>query len=109
MLDGNLTTVHAFSQDEGSAPLASLILGCDGKLYGTTSSGGAFNAGTVFVMAPTGELSVLHAFTGRDDGGSPVSGLMQANDCSLYGTTPVGGTWSRGTVYRIDPGGTGAA
>jgi MYXO-CTERM domain-containing protein len=105
MLDGNLTTVHAFSQDEGSAPLASLILGCDGKLYGTTSSGGAFNAGTVFVMAPTGELSVLHAFTGRDDGGSPVSGLVQASDCSLYGTTPVGGTWLRGTVYRINPAG----
>jgi uncharacterized repeat protein (TIGR03803 family) len=101
MPDGNLTTVHAFSKNDGSAPLASLILGCDGKLYGTTSSDGAFNAGTVFVMAPTGELSVLHAFTGRDDGGSPAAGLMQANDCSLYGTTPVGGRWSRGTVYRI--------
>jgi MYXO-CTERM domain-containing protein len=105
MPGGNLTTVHAFSQDDGSTPLASLILGCDGKLYGTTSSGGACNAGTVFVVAPTGELSVLHAFTGRDDGGSPVSGLMQASDCSLYGTTPVGGTWLRGTVYRITPAG----
>ena len=101
MPDGSLTTVHAFSKDDGTTPLAGLILGCDGKLYGTTSSGGFFDAGTVFVMAPTGELSVLHAFTGRDDGGSPVSGLMLANDCSLYGTTPVGGARSRGTVYRI--------
>ena len=33
---------------DGSLPLAGLVEGTDGNLYGTTSAGGAFNAGTVF-------------------------------------------------------------
>jgi uncharacterized repeat protein (TIGR03803 family) len=99
--DGNYRIVHSFWDRAASTPLAGLILGRDGLLYGTSSSGGTFNAGTVFAVVPTGGLTVLHEFTGGLDGGSPVSGLLQANDGRIYGTTPLGGPWMQGTAYRL--------
>jgi len=38
----------------GCNPFTGLIEGSDGKLYGTTMSGGAFSQGTVFSMAKKG-------------------------------------------------------
>lgn len=99
--DGTFTPLHSFARSEGTNPLAGLILASDGMLYGTTSSGGYFNSGSVFAITTAGELSVLHAFTGGADGGSPVAALLQARDGRLYGTTPLGGAGSVGTVFRI--------
>jgi uncharacterized repeat protein (TIGR03803 family) len=99
--DGTFTPLHSLGQYEGTAPLAGLIAGGDGKLYGTTSSGGAFDHGTVFAITPAGELTVAHAFVAQLDGGSPVAALVRARDGRLYGTTPLGGAFSQGTVFRI--------
>ena len=99
--DGTVTPLHSFTRFEGTNPLAGLIQGNDGIFYGTTSSGGLFNNGSVFAITMAGELSVLHAFTGGADGGSPVSALLQARNGRLYGTTPLGGAESAGTVFRI--------
>ena len=93
--------MHAFAQSEGGNPLAGLVLGRDGNLYGTTSSAGAHNCGTVFAMTPTGTLNVLHAFTGGEDGSTPVAAVLQARDGRLYGTTALGGAHSQGTVFRL--------
>ena len=41
------TVLHSFQGTDGSAPTAALI-DMHGKLYGTTSSGGASASGTVF-------------------------------------------------------------
>jgi uncharacterized repeat protein (TIGR03803 family) len=99
--DGTYVDLHSFTQSEGTNPLAGLILAGDGRFYGTTSSGGQFNSGTLFAMTPRGSVSVVHAFTGDADGGLPVSALMQARDGHLYGTTPLGGASSTGTVFRV--------
>ena len=40
--------------EDGSGPLAGLLLDSAGNLYGTTSSGGASDAGVVFKLAGTG-------------------------------------------------------
>jgi len=98
---GSLTRLHSFSQHDGTNPLAGLILGRAGQLCGTTSSGGRFNSGTVFGIGSNGVMSVLHAFTGGVDGGSPVAPPLLARDGRLYGTTPLGGAYLQGTVYRI--------
>jgi uncharacterized repeat protein (TIGR03803 family) len=67
---GALTSV-SFDGTDGAIPDAGLVLGRDGWLYGTTSSGGASGNGEVFGLNPqTGALTVLHSFAGSD-GASP--------------------------------------
>jgi uncharacterized repeat protein (TIGR03803 family) len=77
----------------------------NGDLYGTTSSGGANDDGTVFKITPTGTLTRLHSFDGTD-GETPVAGLVQATNGDLYGTTSSGGANDDGTVFKITPTGT---
>ena len=66
------SVVHSFtSGTDGENPLAGLVMDASGNLYGTTSAGGDFGAGTVFEYSSTGVESVLYNFTGGADGGSP--------------------------------------
>jgi uncharacterized repeat protein (TIGR03803 family) len=46
--------VHSFgvNSKDGANPLSNLVLDAAGNLYGTTSGGGAYGAGTVFQIAP---------------------------------------------------------
>jgi uncharacterized repeat protein (TIGR03803 family) len=101
-----LTTLHSFqsTQGEGWDPLGRLIQASDGNFYGTTTSGGASNSGTVFRVDSTGNFTTVHSFNGTD-GGIPDSGLIQTADGNLYGTTFYGGAFGRGEVYRIDGAG----
>jgi uncharacterized repeat protein (TIGR03803 family) len=110
--DGNgFTLLHGFdgAPADGTQPRAGLIQGPDGTLYGTTSQGGSANLGTVFQMASDGSgFTVLHSFTGAPtDGQSPLAGLIQDLDGTLYGTTSLGGTANLGTVFRLAPDGSG--
>ena len=66
-------------------------------------------------------LTVLHTFSagGLDnmraadhknaDGARPDAPLLQGRDGALYGTTPSGGASGTGTVFKINPDGTGFA
>jgi uncharacterized repeat protein (TIGR03803 family) len=58
---GNLTTLHSFSGSptEGTGPVAGLVLGSDGKFYGTTALGGAHAVGTVFNLSTGGAPPAL--------------------------------------------------
>jgi uncharacterized repeat protein (TIGR03803 family) len=87
------------------APYGGLARDPQGNLYGTTALGGPYNVGTVFKVTPTGIESVLHAFTGGVDGGTPDSGLIHDGQGNLYGTTSVGGAFNAGTVFKIAPSG----
>ncbi len=103
---GTLTVLYAFTGGaDGATPYAGLIQATDGNFYGTTVSGGTSNAGTVFQLTPAGAVSVLYAFTGGADGGTPFAGLIQATDGSFYGTTAYGGASSAGTVFQLTPAG----
>ncbi|HUE04609.1 MAG TPA: choice-of-anchor tandem repeat GloVer-containing protein, partial [Bryobacteraceae bacterium] len=107
-----LTVLFSFSGSDGYQPVAPLIQGIDGNLYGTTSLGGGAGNGTLFRITPGGTLSTLHNFCSSAkcaDGSRPVAGLVQAADGNLYGTTQYGGVniaLGDGTVFRITPGGT---
>jgi uncharacterized repeat protein (TIGR03803 family) len=46
--EGALTTLHSFDVTDGSTPQGSLVQSTDGRLYGTTSSGGTYRDGTAF-------------------------------------------------------------
>ena len=103
---GNLTNLWSFTGgNDGSLPLAALVQGLDGNFYGTASSGGASNNGTVFRISPTGSLTNLWSFTGGSDGSVPFAALVQGLDGNFYGTASSGGASNNGTVFRISPAG----
>jgi len=107
-----LTTLHTFQWDSGSnptdgaQPLAGLVQGTDGLLYGTTEFGGTNALGTVYSIATNGtSYHTLWHFGAPGDGFSPQAGLIQAHDGNFYGTTSGGGTDGGGIIYKISPGG----
>jgi uncharacterized repeat protein (TIGR03803 family) len=99
------TTLHNFDATDGENPLAGLVQGTNGNLYGTTNLGGANGGhGTVFKITPSGTLTTLHSFDGTD-GEDPYAGLVQGANGDLYGTTQGGGANNDGTVFKITPRG----
>jgi uncharacterized repeat protein (TIGR03803 family) len=105
-----LEVLHAFAcPSDGCNPVAGLTAGRDGKLYGTTQSGGGAGGGTVFRLNPDGTaFEVLHAFAFPCDIGGcfPVADLTAGSDGKFYGTTQGDGGAGGGTVFRLNPGGT---
>jgi len=63
--------------------------------------------GVVFKLAPPAKQggawkeTVLHSFTGGDDGIQPESGLIVGKFGLLYGTTEMGGASGAGTVFSV--------
>jgi len=107
--DGTLTTLHAFSGPDGSAPTGPMVQANNGNFYGTTAGGGAHGHGTVFELTAADKLTTLHSFSGPD-GSGPVGPMVQASDGNFYGTTSQGGannncTGGCGTVFKMTPGG----
>jgi uncharacterized repeat protein (TIGR03803 family) len=109
---GVLTTLYSFCSQinctDGDNPLAGLVQGTDGNLYGTTFEGGT-NAcpngcGTVFTITPGGALTTLHSFDGTD-GANTYAGLVQATNGNFYGTMSNGGPIGAGTIFTITPSG----
>jgi uncharacterized repeat protein (TIGR03803 family) len=55
---------------------------------------------------PAGAFTIVHTFA-YSDGGAPYSGLIEATDGNLYGTTTTGGSYQYyGTIFMITPAGT---
>ncbi len=103
-----VTVLHSFNDVDGSYPMGSLT-GFAGKLYGMASDGGAGSRGVVFSIGLAGEdFTILHEFAGGvSDGESPTVGAMVELNGRLYGVTSKGGDNNVGTIFRIDPDGTG--
>jgi uncharacterized repeat protein (TIGR03803 family) len=118
---GELTTLYNFcSQNgctDGELPNGALVQAATGSLYGTTIYGGAssscpnqpYGCGTLFEISPGGALTTLYNFCSRSgctDGTFPYSGLIEATDGNLYGTTQSGGASGGGSLFKITPSGT---
>lgn len=74
------------------------------KLYASTSSGGAANAGTIIEFDyVTRSLKTLASFKNGTGGYYPKIGLTAANNGKLYGITQNGGTNDHGTLFEYDP------
>lgn len=97
------TVLENFQGTNGAVPAASLI-SADGTLYGTTSSGGTSNLGTVFSLGMDGSnFTVLKSFTGSD--GNKPSSVLYLSGATLYGTTFSGGISDGGTVFKVNTNG----
>ena len=101
---GKETVLHSFDcMSQGAKPVSSLIMDPDGNLYGTTEVSGQSNpSGVVFKLDTSGNETVLHTFTGKADGGTPVANLIRDSAGNLYGTTENGGSNGFGVVFKLD-------
>jgi uncharacterized repeat protein (TIGR03803 family) len=103
------TVLHSFrhGHDDGVFPEAGLTY-MGGKLYGTTTRGGANKRGTVYSITLSGHEKVLYSFQGGTDGAFPEADMVNV-DGVLYGTTTYGGggkcPHGCGTVFTITPAG----
>lgn len=109
-IGGELTTLHAFSSDDGSQPMGRLVQATDGNFYGTTMYWGPTRNGTIFRITPGGDLTTLYSFCVTQypcpDGHLDYAGLVQGTDGNLYGTTRYNGAKGYGTVFQVTPSGT---
>ena len=102
---GALTPLYAFGGGaDGGNPLASLVQGSDGNLYGTASTGGSNGVGTVFSLSTNGLFTPLWSFNAIN-GSYPAGSLVQGSDGKLYETTSAGGTHNLGTVFSLSTNG----
>ena len=106
---------------DGSAPIAAVVFGRDGTIYGTTEFGGrncGVGCGTVFHLRPPVSVcksalcfwteTPLYQFSGSSDGANPGYGQLTFDQAgNLYGTTIFGGVNARGVVYELTPSGSG--
>lgn len=118
---GAFRILYNFGSGEGFDPVAGLVQGADGNLYGTTQRGGLSNAscpfgcGTIFKITLSGTFTTLYAFAGGSDGGFPDGPLAVGTDGNFYGTTSSGGDYQStcgfglglgcGTLFQITPAG----
>jgi uncharacterized repeat protein (TIGR03803 family) len=106
-------TLHDFCSEggqkckDGGSPGA-LVQATNGDLYGTTEKGGPRDRGTIFKITTSGKLTSLYRFCAYRACPSywGPSGLIQATDGNLYGTTREGGAifycgMGCGTIYKI--------
>lgn len=118
--NGNFTVLYNFGSnpDDGAEPIADLILGSDGNLYGTTqdTSECCNDSGTIFRITTNGVFTTLYRFSptgpsayyggvgpfgGNADGIGPEAGLVQGRNGDFYGTTTFGGAYGYGTIFRL--------
>lgn len=90
---------------DGRSPNAGLVLGSDGRLYGTAFYGGTNDSGTIFSLKQDGaSFTTLYRFSRQADGNAP-SHIMQGGDNRIYGVSN-GGTEGSGLLFAINPDGT---
>jgi hypothetical protein len=114
----NYTLLYGFSllnSVPGQDPLAGVVIGKGGVLYGTTFGGGTWGSGTVFSLTPPTSPggpwteAVLHAFApfpfSPGDGLNPYASLVIGEDGVIFGTTYMGGTsgLNEGTTFSLTP------
>jgi uncharacterized repeat protein (TIGR03803 family) len=93
--------------NDGQYPLAGVVVGSDGMLYGTASGGGISNAGTLFSLRPDGSgYRTIYSFP-NSNGGESTPLVVEGSDGTLYGTTPSGGSNQWGTVFKLNRDGSG--
>jgi uncharacterized repeat protein (TIGR03803 family) len=90
---GDYSVLHSFTGGaDGSSP--SIFFAARGSFFGVAGN-------TVFKITPAGKLTPIFVINGE------ISSLLFGKDGWLYGTLSYGGATFDGSVFRINPNGTG--
>jgi len=110
------TVLYSFTSGaDGGEPYKGVTLDREGNLYGTEVAGGSGSCeggcGVVYKLTNSGGTwtqTVIHAFTGGNDGSGPGARVTVDPNGNVYGMTPTGGAYGLGTIYKIhhEPNGT---
>jgi uncharacterized repeat protein (TIGR03803 family) len=114
-----LSALHEFlpANGDGGVPQGRAVFGPDGRLYGTTTRGGASGYwGTVYRLGPPATIcgsiqcywdeAILYSFMGGHDGAAPwfVDPVFDQNG-NIYGTAQQGGATGNGVVFELSKSG----
>jgi uncharacterized repeat protein (TIGR03803 family) len=98
----SITLKASFATSTGELPFASLTAAGNGKYYGTTYRGSAYDNGGVFEFdSATGSITLKDSFNGVN-GARPTAALTSAGNGKYYGTTYQGGANGFGGVFEFD-------
>lgn len=93
--------------NDGFGPGGGVTFDNAGNLYGTTPDGGRYSEGVVYELSPAGngtwQQTVIHAFTGGNDGGVGSLGSLLYFQGAFYGVAEIGGAFGAGTVFDLSP------
>jgi uncharacterized repeat protein (TIGR03803 family) len=95
----------ATAASKGRAPRCRLMQASNALIYGVTQLGGLNGRGTLFQFnTSTNVFTKRHDFAALPSltGGQPFSGLAQAANGLLYGTTQIGGLNGGGVIYSFN-------
>jgi uncharacterized repeat protein (TIGR03803 family) len=116
----SMDTLHSFTNgNDGAGPMARLVVGPDGSLYGSTSAGGGgscllvnnyHGCGTIFRLSPprgpgagfNWVSTTLFRFSGSN-GSYPQGDLLFDSAGDIYGTAINGGSYGWGAIYKLSP------
>lgn len=101
----NFHTEYSLVNALGAMPNGSPVLANNGKLYGVTELGGYGDSCVVYSFEPsTGTFTDIHdLFQFTQLGWEAKSGLLKAEDGTLYGLCGAGGANGGGVIFKIDP------
>ena len=93
---------------DGNSSISNLVIDKNGRLYGTTSEGGAgCSCGTIFRVAKDAngvwKESVAYRFGGVPDAGFAYNGMVADSAGNMFGATVHGGDDNEGAIYKFVP------
>jgi uncharacterized repeat protein (TIGR03803 family) len=103
------TVLYSFTGGaDGGEPYKGVTIDSEGNLYGTAVTGGSGSCeggcGVAYKLTNsegTWTQTVIHAFTGGDDGSGPGARLTVDRRGNVYGMAPTAGAYGSGTIYKI--------
>ncbi len=94
---------HHFADSTGRFPAGHLVLGSNGKIYGTAKEGGVHDGGTLFEYNTSTEVLTRKAsFQWNTTGRAPEGKLIEPASGVIYGTCALGGSKNNGTIFSYN-------